>query len=103
MGELSAFPFFSTSLIEELKKELPDYLSVAEDVSSAIDPIAWWKNQEYRLPNWSQACKYATLIQPSSAAAERVFSLLANSFTSSQESALEDYIQASVMLQYNSH
>ena len=32
-----------------------------------------------------------TLIQPSSAAAERVFSLLANSFNSNQESALEYY------------
>jgi len=31
------------------------------------------------------------------------FSLLANSFKLSQESALEDYIEASVMLQYNSH
>ena len=37
MGELSVLPFFSTSLIEELKKE---YLSMAEDVDSAIDPIA---------------------------------------------------------------
>ena len=49
----------------------------------------------------AQACKYVTLIQPSSAAAERDFSLLANSL--SQESALEDYIEASLMLQYNSH
>ena len=84
-------------------KELPDYLSVAEDVSSAINPIAWWKDQEYCLPKWSQACKYVTLIQPSSAAAERVFSMLSNSFKSRQESALEDYIEASVMLQYNNH
>ena len=30
-------------------------------------------------------------------------SLLVNSFKSSQESALEDYIEDSVMLQYNSH
>ena len=54
-------------MIEELKKE---YLSMAEDVDSAIDPIAWWKDH---LPKWSQACKYVILIQPSSAAAERVF------------------------------
>ena len=40
---------------------------------------------------------------PSSAAAERIFSLLNNSFSSQdqQESALEDYVQLSVMLQYN--
>ena len=44
-----------------------------------------------------------TLIQPTSAAAERVFSLLSNSFGSAQERSLEDYIEASIMLQYNHH
>ena len=42
------------------------------------------------------------LLQPSSAAAERVFSLLSNSFKENQQNALEDYISTSVMLQYNS-
>ena len=37
-----------------------------------------------------------------SAAAERVFSLLSNSFKENQQNALEDYISTSVMLQYNS-
>ena len=32
---------------------------------------------------------------------ERVFSLLNNSFNSQQCSSLEDYIEASLMLQYN--
>ena len=41
------------------------------------------------------------LLQPSSAAAERVFSLLSNSFKENQQNAL-DYISTSVMLQYNS-
>ena len=45
-------------------------------------------------------CKTALLIQPSSAAAERVFSLL-NSFKENQARALEDYIETSIMLQYN--
>ncbi len=39
--------------------------------------------------------KSVTIIQ-SSSVPERVFSLLANSFNSNQESALEDYIQTSV-------
>ena len=34
-------------------------------------------------------------------AAERVFSLLQNSFSHVQQSSLEDYISVSVMLQYN--
>ena len=37
--------------------------------------------------------------RPSSAAAERVFSLLQNSFQEQQFSALEDYIETSIMLQ----
>ena len=53
-----------------------------------------------QLPHWASVCKRIPLIQPSSAAAESV-SLLANSFFKSQTSALEDYIQISVMLQYN--
>ncbi len=39
--------------------------------------------------------------QPASGAAERVFSLLNSSFGERQEMALEDYIEASIMLQYN--
>ena len=38
------------------------------------------------------------LVQPSSAAAERVFSILNSSFKDSQEHALVDYLQACVML-----
>ena len=34
-------------------------------------------------------------------AGERVFSLLNNSFNTRQESAMEDYIELSVMMQYN--
>ena len=46
-------------------------------------------------------CKTALLIQPSAAAAEHTFSLLNNSFKEDQAAALEDYIETSIMLQYN--
>jgi hypothetical protein len=49
----------------------------------------------------SALVKKLLLIQPSSAAAERVFSLL-NSMSSQQGNSLEDYIEASVMVRYNS-
>ena len=39
--------------------------------------------------------------QPSSSAAERVFSIINVSFHDQQDNALQDYIEASVMLQYN--
>ena len=57
--------------------------------------------QEERLPRWATAVKQVLLIQPSSAAAERVFSILKASFNEQQDCALVDYIQASVMAQYN--
>ena len=53
------------------------------------------------LPHWSTAFKLVLLVQPSSAAAERVFSLPQNSFSQRQSSSLEDYIETSLMLQYN--
>ena len=62
---------------------------------------SWWKRNEKVLSNWSSTCKSVFLVQPSSAGAERVFSILSNSFTDMQEHSLKDYIETSVMLQYN--
>ena len=53
------------------------------------------------LPNWSAAVKKILLVQPSSASAERVFSLLQNAFSKQQEAALEETVETSVMLRYN--
>ena len=76
-------------------------MAKAEDVAPTISRTDWWSDHESELPNWSNACKLSLLFQPSSAAAERVFSLLQNSFKDQQYSSLEDYIEASIMLQYN--
>jgi len=48
-----------------------------------------------------QSFKKIALTQPSSAAAEKAFSLLQNSFGKRQEHSLEDYIQLPAMMQYN--
>ena len=68
--------------------------------TSLLLKVEWWKVHEERLPNWSSAVKKVLVVQPSSAAAERVFSLLSASFHEQQEHALSDYLEASVMLQY---
>ena len=39
--------------------------------------------------------------QPSSAAVERVFSMLNNTFKDQQHNSLQDYLEASIMLRYN--
>ena len=58
-----------------------------------------WKLNTISLPRWSAAVRRALLVQPSSAAAERVFSLLKLSFGDQQDNSLQDYIEASLMLQ----
>ena len=94
----------SGAILRGLKDELPTYMATADRVSlstTLVDELQWWHNHESDLPKWSTAFKVALLIQPSSAAAERVFALLSNSFTERQTRSMEDYIETSVMLQYN--
>ena len=99
---LQAFPFLNeSSVLENLKKELPTYLTKEADLDSNIDPLEWWRDHSDDLLCWSAAVGKILLVRPSSAAAERVFSLLQNSFGSFQDAALTDYLQASIMLQYN--
>ena len=103
IDNLKAIPGLrSGAILEGLKAELPTYMATADGVSTTlVDKLQWWHNQENYLPKWSTAFKVALLIQPSSAAAERVFSLLSNSFTERQTRSMEDYIETSVMVQYN--
>ena len=71
------------------------YVAAFEDVSPDIDVLQWWKNHQNDLPRWSAVF---ISVKPSSAASERVFFLLANSFQCQQSSSLEDYIEVSLML-----
>ena len=92
IDQLKAFPFLNDKL-EDLKVELPIYMAKADGVSPTIDKLEWWKKHSNELPHWSAACKLVLLVQPSSAAAERVFSLLSNSFGEQQTSSLEETIE----------
>ena len=87
--------------MDALKSDLPTYFAQANDVDRAIDPIKWWKDHSPTLPAWAAVAKQVVLIQPYSATAERVFSLRKNSFGERQDSSLQNYIEASLMLQYN--
>ena len=100
LDKLAHFPFLKPK-IPLLKAELPSVLAACEGVHHSVNPIDWWKSHGEQFKTWLEAFKLILLVQPSSASAERVFSLLANSFSSRQESCLEDYVQLSVMLQYN--
>ncbi len=102
VNALNAFPFLSGEL-HHLKEELSAYLVRVTDVahSTSAKALEWWKDNSNELPYWSAAAHKFFLIQPSSATAERVFSILNRSFSDFQNNSLEDYVEASVMLQYN--
>ncbi len=101
IDNLQVLPCLSVEKIAQLKQELPLYMGITDGISADVNKLEWWKNHEIDLPKWSNACRSVLLLQPSSAAAERVFSILTNSFSDNQANALEDYIETSVMLQYN--
>ena len=91
---LRIFSFLNNdATIDGLVGELPQYTTAPQDVAIECEgrKVEWWKVHEERLPNWSSAVKKVLLVQSSSAAAERVFSLLWASFHMQQESALSDY------------
>lgn len=105
LEEFRNFPFLDDNdTIANLAQELPAYLATADGVAMTNDDekLAWWAGHSKILPNWSAVVKKLLLLQPSSASSERAFSLMNNSFNGQQESALEDYLEASVMIRYNS-
>ena len=98
---LKAFPALdSDETIRLLKEELPAYIVAAEDIAADTATAAWWLRQQ-NLPSWKKAAKMVLTVQPSSAAAERVFSLLEAATGDQQSQLLEDNLQLAIMLQYN--
>ena len=79
-------------MIGNLQEELPAYLAEIEDVKCTAE-TRHWSSAAYNLN--------LALVQPSSAAAERVFSILRSHFDDHQAGALEDYLEAALMLAYN--
>ena len=105
VNTLRHFTFLnSQSILDDLKSEFPQYIAKAADTSPDEDTLLWWINHSEDLPNWSSAAQMVVLqlVQPSSAAVERVFSILKVSFGHLQDnSLLQDYIESSLILQYN--
>lgn len=89
-------------------EELPKYLNLSENFAppeNSVDELKslmrFWRLHMEELPYVRKFVKYAYTIITSSAAAERVFSVIKRSFDTSQKGALEDYVFLSSMMQYN--
>ena len=107
-----AFPLLGAdpARVVALKREMPTYLVragyvriesglSAEEKTAAL--AAWWAAEAASLPAWSALAADVFLVVPSSCAVERVFSVMRDAFDKQQRSAREDYMETSVMLQYN--
>ena len=108
--EFQLLDFFEPNSIDSFIGEIPQYkLLVAAANFDAVDnPIAemktcidFWLDYKLRLPALTKFIQYCYTITTSSAAAERVFSILKRMFGDQQATALEDYITGAVMLEYN--
>ena len=101
LDALQVVPFFDSEMIGNLKEELPSYLSKATDLSPDHNPLVFWRSHSPNLSHWAAAAKKILVVQPSSAASERAFSLLTSTFHDQQSQSLVDYIELSMMLQFN--
>lgn len=83
----------------------PTYIVKASQIPDEFDTLSdswpWWKSVAQELPAWSSAIQKIAVVQTSSAAAERAFSMLTTMFGEQQHEALEDYIETSLMLRVN--
>ena len=90
--DLKAYPFLNEqTILGNLKCELSIYMAKAAGVIPDVEVMAWWRNHSSELPYWSNALKKVLLVQSSSAAVERVFSILKSSFGPQQDHSLQDY------------
>jgi hypothetical protein len=93
--------------IPGLREELPRYIESAIHLADieAVDEVReaefYWQRHYAVFPYIAKVVRFAYTYATSSAAAERVFSVLKNSFGREQKEALEDYVSLSVMLQMN--
>ena len=100
---------FPQNTIDGMVTEIPNYLvrvnGVLQVNSSPNDQMAFtkrfWSLNRDGFPFLIQFIRYVFTLTTSSAAAERAFSILKNSFGEQQTQALEDYVQLSCMFQYN--
>jgi hypothetical protein len=66
------------------------------------ESCAFWEDCHVNFPSLAYLARLAFTLAASSAAAERVFSMLKRTFTTQQiQASLSDYTEGSIMLQHN--
>ena len=84
-----------------LKGELANYQAAAMSMPAGSDLCLFWRTHKTTFPMFNIAARVAATIQPSSAAAERVFAMLKWMFSKGQSRTNEDYKMLALILRYN--
>ena len=93
-------PLAEDATIHELQEEHPTYLAAAQHaIIDEEHPRLAWQKAHGNLPAWQNAARAVYSMLPSSAPAERVFSLLQASTSSQQQRVLADHLDTSLTLQ----
>ena len=93
----------SSADISDLRTEWPAYKAAAQAFNASQPAWSFWVTQKDlgQLPGFFQLACRARLLLPSSAAAERVFSLLKHHFNDLQYGAYQDYRECAMLTGYN--
>ena len=100
-------------LLEKMGQEIPTYFTLLQSVDVSVFDhdkppeftaavLDWWRGNCTQIPNWAVAARIMFAIPPSSAAAERIFSILGNSFDPTRQTALQDLVEGTLMVRFNS-
>ena len=95
------FPFITEEATSKLMTEKDEYHITASSVDVGYNLWEFWRDNRMRIPHWYSLAKDMTLMQPSTAFMERVFSILRACMDERQESSYSHRIAASAFLKYN--
>lgn len=105
--KMSKIKTFTEAFVDQLVQQRLEYFNKATSVARGetgsaarfLEFFFLFKNYE-PISHWARGARVVALFQPSSAAMERVFSIVSR-FTDQQSSMKEDYMQLVCMLRYN--
>jgi hypothetical protein len=88
-------PWNSFDDVKSFKKKLHE--------SVGLEVLAFWKQHSELIPKWAELAAEIFILAPSSAAVERLFSLLRDKFDEKNlQRSLLDFVETSLLLRYNS-
>jgi hypothetical protein len=86
------------ALEADLRSEWVLYCAACAMAPIDMPLVDFWLGHAAQLPAWTAAARLSMLYQPSSASAERVFSMLDWMYTAQQQSVLSDHKTAAIMI-----